>query len=64
MGQNSVCISHLQFADDTLLFCVAKRRVLTNIRRLLDYFQVLAGLKINYQNLESLSWEETECGQN
>lgn len=41
-------VLHLQFADDTLIFCPAKRKTLTNIRRDLDCFQILSGLKINF----------------
>lgn len=39
---------HLQFADDTLIFCPAKRKNLTNIRRILECFQILSVLKINF----------------
>lgn len=31
-----VNVSHLQFADDTMIFCTVKRKFLTNLRRMLD----------------------------
>lgn len=48
VGSGEVNISHLQFADDTLIFCPAKRKFVTNLRRILDCFQLLSGLKINF----------------
>lgn len=38
VGLEAVNVSHLQFADDTLIFCPAKRLFLTNLRRILDCF--------------------------
>lgn len=48
VGSRGVMVSHLQFADDTLIFCPTKRKILTNIRRVLVCFQVLSGLRINF----------------
>lgn len=48
VGNRNVIVSHLQFADDTLIFCLVKRKILTNIRRMMDCFQVLSGLRINF----------------
>lgn len=48
VGHREVKVPHLQFVDDTLIFCPAKRKLLTNLRRMLDCFQLLAGLKINF----------------
>lgn len=48
LGSEGVNVSHLQFADDTLVYCPAKRKFLTNLRRILDCLQLLSGLKINY----------------
>ena len=36
VGSNKVELSHLQFADDTILFCLAKEDVLMNYKRILN----------------------------
>ena len=48
-GREGLDLSHLQFADDTILFCLAKTEVLLNYRRILACFGVKFGLKINYE---------------
>lgn len=47
VGSRKVCVSHLQFADDTLVFLHAKTKWLLNLRRIVDCFQLLSGLRIN-----------------
>lgn len=38
---------HLQFADDTILFCEAMNPYINNIRTLLHCFEKIIGLKVN-----------------
>ncbi|KAL0446066.1 UNVERIFIED_CONTAM: hypothetical protein Slati_1734500 [Sesamum latifolium] len=40
-------ISHLLFADDTLIFCQATREALTSLQRVLSIFEAASGLQIN-----------------
>ena len=48
IGKNKVCLMHLQFADDTILFYPARAHFMRNYKRILDYFGLMSGLSINY----------------
>ena len=48
MGRKLFPITHLQFADDTILFTPADKRILDNYKKFLKCFALLSGLKINY----------------
>jgi len=48
VGGKRETITHLQFADDTLLFCEANELQLKNIKRVLLSFQAFSGLAVNY----------------
>jgi len=49
VGAKEVQLTHLQFADDTLLFCEAEVSQLCLIKKLLLSFQSLSGLAVNYK---------------
>ena len=53
-----VRISHLLFADDTILFCDTSREQLLSIRLVLPCFQVFTGLKVNVGKSEIVPIEE------
>lgn len=46
-----VTIFHLQFADDTMIFCDAVMRQMGYLRCILKCFEVVSGLKINLQRV-------------
>ena len=48
IGKEGVKLSHLQFMDDTILFCPPRYNTIINYRWILDYFSVMSGFKINY----------------
>lgn len=46
--KTGIKISHLQYADDTLMFCDANLESLKNIKRALVLFHLASGLQVNY----------------
>ena len=46
-GGEGVCISHLLFADNTILFCDADEKQILHVRMLLLCFHAMTGLKVN-----------------
>ncbi|XP_028084749.1 uncharacterized protein LOC114285866 [Camellia sinensis] len=48
IGVNGVVVSHLQFADDSLLFCEADVQEVMNLKRILRCFEMVSRLKINF----------------
>ena len=41
-------VTHLQFVDDTIIFCDASMTQVINLKFILKWFEKLSGLKINY----------------
>ena len=52
------CVSHLLFADDTILFCDVEVEQVLHVRLLLLCFQVVTGLKVNVTKSELVPIEE------
>ncbi|XP_016173488.1 uncharacterized protein LOC107615992 [Arachis ipaensis] len=49
VGRDSVELSHLQFADDTILFCPPEDETMKYYKRLLRWFELMSGLSINFE---------------
>jgi len=47
VGRQAVTASHLQFTDDTLIFCEANDSYIGNIKQILLSFQSFSGLAVN-----------------
>ena len=45
-------ISHLQFADDTLIFCETNEDQVKNVKAILICYEAVSGLKINFFKIE------------
>ena len=46
-ASSSVMVSHLLFADDTLIFCDVEPSQIANLRAILARFEEVSGLHIN-----------------
>ncbi|KAL8472629.1 hypothetical protein ACS0TY_029726 [Phlomoides rotata] len=47
-GTQKICISHLQYADDTIFICDGEVSNLRVIKRILRLFELASGLKVNF----------------
>jgi Reverse transcriptase (RNA-dependent DNA polymerase) len=61
---NSLNITHLQFADDLLIFLNADERQCAALKLLLSGFENMTGLKINYSKSEVISLNLTTHKEN
>ncbi|XP_016206095.1 uncharacterized protein LOC107646423 [Arachis ipaensis] len=48
VSRDSVELSHIQFADDTILFCPPEEETMKNYKRLLRWFELMSRLSINF----------------
>ena len=53
-GANGIQVSHLLFADDTLVFCEASQQKMTFLSWLLMWFEAISGLSFNLNKSEIL----------
>lgn len=53
-------ISHLLFADDTIVFCEAKKEYMTYLSWILCWFEAVSGLRINLAKSEIIPVGEVE----
>ncbi|XP_052114148.1 uncharacterized protein LOC127745457 [Arachis duranensis] len=49
VGRDNIELSHLQFADDTILLCPPDEETVRNYKRLLRCFEMMSGLSINFE---------------
>ncbi len=52
MGGSEVRISHLLFADDTIVFCDAVPEQVMHIKKVLSCFEAVTGLRVNLTKSE------------
>ena len=48
LGEAKTTVTHLQFADDTIIFCEGCKEEVMLIKRILRCFQLVSSLKINF----------------
>lgn len=56
IGVENVVLTHLQYADDTLIFLPNDDNTVSNYKRLLECFSLMTGLEINYSKSTIVSW--------
>lgn len=54
--KDKVSISHLQYADDTMFICNGDKENLLVIKRILRLFELISGLKVNYNKSLLHEW--------
>ncbi|XP_016186128.2 uncharacterized protein LOC107627822 [Arachis ipaensis] len=67
VGRAHIELSHLQFTDDTILFCPPEKVIVKNYRRILCCFELMSGLSINFDKSSLIpincddQWEQRIC---
>ncbi|XP_016206725.1 uncharacterized protein LOC107647118 [Arachis ipaensis] len=67
VGRDNVALSHLQFVDDTILFCPQEEETIKNYKRFLRCFELMSGLSINFDKSSLIpinceeQWVERMC---
>jgi len=65
VGKEGIHLTHLQFVDDTLIFCEADEQHLQRIRGVLLSFQAFAGLVVNFHKSRLIAiGKDDEWSQN
>lgn len=65
VDSKGIQITHLQFADDTLIFCEAEEQYLMRIKGILLSFQAFPGLVVNYHKSGLIAIRKVDAwGQN
>ncbi|RVW21353.1 hypothetical protein CK203_106330 [Vitis vinifera] len=59
-GRQPVHVSHLLFADDTIVFCEARKEYLVYLSWILFWFEAASGLRINLEKSELIPVGEVE----
>lgn len=58
LGSNKEDITHLQYADDTIIFLNSDIKSVKGFKRLLQCFQLVSGLKINFSKSSLYSYSK------
>ncbi|XP_057758751.1 uncharacterized protein LOC130979347 [Arachis stenosperma] len=68
VGGDRIELSHLQFANDTILFCPLETETIVNYKRLLRCFELISRLSINFDKSNLIpvnceqEWVDHVCG--
>lgn len=65
MAKNKIVVSHFQYADNTMFTCLGSWEIIRAIKDILRNFEVISGLKINFNKccILSLNMEQSIINQ-